>query len=287
LKIDQNSKGLVFFLTKELNLYTQMLDYHIHTKFCGHASGEMQEYVKYALTQPLWEIGFADHLPMLKWGKPEYAMTFKQLPEYVREVQRLQKDYPTLRIKLGIEADYYSPEDERATRKVLDQYPFDYVYGSVHFIDNWALDDPRNMHHWNALDVNTIYERYFAKLRQAARSGLFDIISHPDLVKKFGHRPTKDVSGMIENTIRCYKDSSVAVEINTSGLRKPVKEIYPAPQIIQLLKCYDVPIVFGSDAHKPQEVGRDFAFAKNAAQKFGFTKLAIFEQRKIVGTYPL
>lgn len=264
-----------------------MVDYHIHTKFCGHASGELEDYASHALTQPLEEIGFADHLPMLKWGKPDYAMPFAQLPEYIREVQRIQQDFPMLRVKLGIEADYYSSDEEDATKTLLRQYPFDYVYGSVHFIDGWAIDDPRNMHRWDELGVDVVYERYFAQLQQAARSGLFDIISHSDVVKKFGHRPTKDLSRLIEDTVRSYKEHNMVVEINTSGLRKPVKEMYPAPQMIRLLKRYEVPIVFGSDAHLPQDVGKDFAFAKQVVEEFGFTELVIFEQRKIVDRYLL
>jgi histidinol-phosphatase (PHP family) len=261
-----------------------MLDYHIHTKLCNHASGEMEEYVRYALTQPLQEIGFADHLPMLKWAKSEYAMTFEQLPYYVSEVQRMQETYPDLRIKLGIEADYYSPEEEQATRKLLAQYPFDYVYGSVHFVDDWAIDDPRNMHHWEEQGTDKVYIEYFARLQQAARSGLFDIISHTDLAKNFGLHPAKDISHLLEETVRVYQESGVAVEVNTSGLRKPVKEIYPSRQILRLLKDYEIPIVFGSDAHAPDEVGEDFAFARHIAKECGYKELVSLEQRQIVGT---
>jgi histidinol-phosphatase (PHP family) len=245
------------------------------------------EYAAYAATQPLREIGFSDHLPMLKWSVPEYAISFEQLPNYIRDVQQAQQQFPDLPIKLGIEADYYSPDEEEATRELLQQYPFDYVYGSVHFVDDWAIDDPRNLECWNERGVDAIYEGYFRRLLQTARSGLFDIITHTDLVKKFGHRPTKDFSLLMEETVQIYKESGVAVEINTSGLRKPVKEMYPSPQLLRLLKQYDIPIVFGSDAHHPQEVGKDFAEAKHIAREIGFTELMVFEGRKRVDTYPL
>jgi histidinol-phosphatase (PHP family) len=264
-----------------------MIDYHIHTKLCGHAQGEMEEYVEYALTQSLQEIGFADHLPMLKWAQPDYAMAFGTLPDYISHVHRLQREYQNLPIKLGIEADYYSPDEEQATQELLTQYPFDYVYGSVHFIDDWAIDDPQYIDRWEMQDINIAYEQYFTLLQQAARSRLFDIISHPDLAKKFGYRPTKDISETLERTVQCCKESGVAVEINTSGLRKPVNELYPSPQIIQLLKKYDIPIVLGSDAHVPEDVGRDFEFARTVAKDLGYTEVVIFEQRNIVGTYPL
>ena len=264
-----------------------MLDYHIHTKYCNHAVGEVTEYAAYAAGLPLKEIGFSDHLPMLKWAVPEYAMSFEQLPDYIRDVQHAREQFPELRIKLGIEADYYSPEEEDATRALLQQYPFDYVYGSVHFVDDWAIDDPRNIKRWEEKGVDAVYEGYFRRLQQAARSGLFDIITHTDLAKKFGHRPTNDISALLDETVQAYKESGVAVEINTSGLRKPVKEIYPSPQLLRLLRHYDIPIVFGSDAHHPQEVGKDFAETKQQVKEFGFTELLVFERRERVGTCPL
>ena len=264
-----------------------MLDYHIHTTLCGHASGSMEAYIEFALTQPLREIGFSDHLPMVKWAHPDYAMPFEKLPEYVQRVLTLRQTYPNLPIKLGIEADYFTPNEETAIRALLAQYPFDYVYGSAHFVEDWAIDDPNNKRRWERLGVNTVYELYFAQLQKAARSGLFDIITHPDLPKKFGQRPTKDLSAVIETTIRCIKDAGMAMEINTSGLRKPVKEMYPAIEMLSVIKKYDIPLVFGSDAHAPNEVGRDFAEARRVAKACGFTELAVFEQRKIVDRYPL
>ena len=96
-----------------------MLDYHIHTSLCGHACGTMNAYVQAAIERCLDEIGFADHLPMIKWWQPDYSMTPEQLPEYVRQVQALQGQFPEIRIKLGIEADYYSSSEEAATQALL------------------------------------------------------------------------------------------------------------------------------------------------------------------------
>ncbi|MDY0092927.1 MAG: histidinol-phosphatase HisJ family protein [Candidatus Vecturithrix sp.] len=264
-----------------------MIDYHIHTKLCGHAFGEMEDFVQHAVRVGLQEIGFSDHLPMIKWANPEYAMAFEQLPEYIQEVHRLQQAYPHFSLKLGIEADYYSHNEEQALSDLLSQYPFDYVYGSVHFVNGWAIDDARNFQRWEESDIDQIYEQYFTQLQCAASSDLVDIISHTDLVKKFGHRPSKEMTPLIEETIRVYKQHGMVVEINSSGLRKPVNEIYPAPHIIQLLKEYDVPIVFGSDAHKPEEVGQDFEYLRTLVKDCGYKELVILTQREIVNTYPL
>ena len=264
-----------------------MRDYHIHTHLCGHACGTPEAYVQAAIERGLEEIGFNDHLPMLKYWQPDYSMTPEQLADYVRQVHALQRQFPKISIKLGIEADYYTPSEEAATCALLAQYPFDYVYGSVHFLDNWAIDDPVRVAEWDTQDVDAIYGRYFAVLEQAVRSELFDILSHMDLVKKFGHRPTRDMSGIVERVVRACRETGTAIEINTAGLRKPVREIYPAPEILRWIRQYGVPIVLGSDAHAPHEVACDFDAVRPLLQSYDLTEAVIFEARKIVGTTPI
>lgn len=264
-----------------------MRDYHIHTHLCGHACGTPEAYVQTAIERGLEEIGFNDHLPMLKYWRPDYSMALAQLPGYIRQVHELQHQHADISIKLGIEADYYTPAEEPATRALLAQYPFDYVYGSVHFLDDWAFDDPMRVAEWETHDVNDVYERYFVILEQAVRSQLFDILGHMDLVKKFGHRPTCDVRDAVEHVVRACQDTGMAIEINTAGLRKPVKEIYPAPEILELIRQYHVPIVLGSDAHAPHEVGSDFERARALLHAHNLTETVVFAGRKIVGVSPL
>ena len=264
-----------------------MRDYHTHTHLCGHACGTPEAYVRSAIEHGLEEIGFNDHLPMLKYWQPNYSMTPEQLPEYVAQVHDLQRRFPEISIKLGIEADYYTPAEEDATRELLARHPFDYVYGSVHCLDDWTFDDPERIAEWDARDVNAVYEHYFAVLEQAVQSELFDILSHLDLVKKFGHRPTRDMSTAVERVLQACRDTGTAIEVNTAGLRKPVREIYPAPDILGRIHRCRVPIVLGSDAHAPHEVACDFDVARTLLRTRGFTETVIFEARTIVGTAPL
>jgi histidinol-phosphatase (PHP family) len=224
---------------------------------------------------------------MIKWWQPDYSMTPEQLPEYVQQVQALQGQFSGIRIKLGIEADYYSPSEEAATRALLAQYPFDYVYGSVHFLDDWAFDDPERIAEWDSQNIDTVYEQYFQRVQQAIRSELFDVVGHLDLVKKFGHRPTYDLKEPVEQIIKACQETGMAIEVNTAGLRKPVKEIYPSLDILRLIQQHDVPIVLGSDAHAPHEVAYDFDYARTVLHHCGLTKSAIFEGRKIIETCPI
>jgi histidinol-phosphatase (PHP family) len=261
-----------------------MIDYHIHTKLCGHATGEMEQYVERAIEVGLSEIGFSDHLPFVDFDRPGFAMTLSQLPHYIKKVEEMRKKYPAIIIRLGIEVDYF-PHLEHKIAALLAQYPFDYIYGSVHFLDEWTFDSPYALPEWNLADVDQVWEQYIGLLNQAARSGLFDIMSHLDLVKIHGFRPTRDMLPQWESLMKCLKNNGLATEINTRGLRKPVGEIYPAEQILGLIKRYEVPIVFGSDAHCPEEVGRDFEQVRKLALRYGITSIAQFRGRKIINTF--
>lgn len=263
-----------------------MIDYHIHTKRCGHAEGEMAEYVEQAIAAGLAEIGFSDHLPFPHKRDAGYTMAPEELPGYVKEVEALRRRYPQIRIKLGIEADYF-PGGEKETERLVKTYPFDYVLGSIHFIDGWGFDIPEEKDTWKGKDVEAVYRSYFALLRESARLPFFDIIGHSDLVKKFGHRPGSPLKEEIEETARVFKEEGVAVEVNTSGLRKPAKEIYPSRILLEAYRRVAVPIVFGSDAHAPKEVGQDFDHAVALAKSVGYQEALIFEKRRASGRYRL
>jgi histidinol-phosphatase (PHP family) len=114
----------------------------------------------------------------------------------------------------------------------------------------------------------------------AAESGLFEIIGHADLPKKFGHEPDPKCGPLYENFLNASKKSGCAVELNTAGLRKDCKEIYPSREILKLAFQKDVPITFGSDAHAPGEVGMNFADAVQLARGVGYTKACRFRQRR-------
>ena len=208
-------------------------------------------------------------------------MSLSQLPHYVEKVEAMREKYPAIIIRLGVEVDYF-PHLEKEIEQLLAQYSFDYVYGSVHFLDDWVFDSPYALPEWNLADVDQVWEQYIGLLHQAAQSGLFDIMSHLDLVKIYGFRPTRDLLPQWESLMKCLKENGLATEINTRGLRKPVGEIYPAEEILALIKKYEIPLVFGSDSHSPDEVGRDFDQARELALKYGINRVAQFEKRQLI-----
>ena len=254
-------------------------DYHIHTARCGHAGGEMREYVEKALFLGLPEIGFADHIPMY-WLKeqerdPGIAMPLEDIGEYVTEVEDMRLAYPGIPIKLGIEADYV-PGFELELAQILNRYPFDYVLGSVHYIDGWGFDNPAYLTKYACMNIEDLYGQYFNLLQQAARSRLFNVMAHPDLIKKFGYRPPGDLRELYEQTACVFAETGVVVEVNTAGLRVPAQEIYPALGLLQACRKYDVPVTTGSDAHEPGLVGYAFARVQELLLEAGYPEVVYF-----------
>ena len=151
----------------------------------------------------------------------------------------------------------------------------------MHYVNGWAVDDPATIERWKTQDVNQIWRDYFQLLRQSAQTGLFNIIGHSDLPKKFGYLPTVDMTDEVKKTAAVFKNCGVAVEINTSGLRKPIKEMYPSPKYLKIYCEAGVELTFGSDAHTPQDVGKNFDEAIALAKSAGYSEYLIFNKRKI------
>lgn len=255
-------------------------DYHMHTPLCRHATGEPSEYAARALQVGLTEIGFADHSPMRLDNFDNWRMRFDQLAEYVEKVRKAQKDFPSLSIKLALEVDYL-PGGEDWVRELSGLYPWDYLIGSVHYVsDSWAVDNPEEIAKWRNRDVMEIWSVYFERLTLMTETGLFDIVGHPDLPKKFRIYPKEDCTPLFERFLESARQKNVVLDVNTAGLRKECNEIYPSPNFLKLAAAKKVPITFGSDAHAPQEVGMDFEKAMNLTQQLGYTHYARFTGRK-------
>ncbi len=281
----QNSKCFFYRQTIVLDIITAMqipyADYHMHTTLCGHAIGSLEEYVKHAISIGLKEIGFSDHAPMVHERLQGVTMDYRQLPLYHRLIDNVKEKYKDqLSIKYALEADYI-PGFEDKTKAIIGGYPYDYIIGSVHYVNGWAVDDPATIERWKKQDVNQIWRDYFKLLRQSAQTKLFNIIGHSDLPKKFGYRPSDDMTNEVIATAQVFKECGVAVEINTSGLRKPVKEMYPSPAFLKIYQKAGVPLTFGSDAHTPEDVGKNFSNAIALAKSAGYSEYVVFDKGKI------
>src|SRR5713101_3434378 len=167
-------------------------DYHMHTPLCRHASGEPTDLAAHAIKVGLAEIGFSDHSPMPRDDFDDWRMRASQLDEYVAKVELARRAHPTLLIRLALEVDYI-PGCEDWIRELAGRHPWDYLIGSVHYIsETWAVDNPSQLSEWKDRDPFEVWAAYFDRLTLAAQSGLFDIIGHADLPKKFGFVPKRD-----------------------------------------------------------------------------------------------
>jgi histidinol-phosphatase (PHP family) len=255
-------------------------DYHMHTPLCLHATGEPTELAARAEQLGLPEIGFSDHSPMERDGFDDWRMRASQMADYVKNVEKARRDHPNLSIKLALEVDYL-PGHEPWITKLSEMYPWDYLIGAVHYVsESWALDNPAKLSEWKNREPFEVWTAYFERLSMAAESGLFDIIAHADLCKKFCFYPDEDCTPLFERFLNAAKMAGVAMELNTAGLRKNCREIYPSPQIVQMAAKSGVPITFASDAHAPNEVGMNFAEAIELARNAGYTHCCRFTKRK-------
>lgn len=201
------------------------------------------------------------------------------LPVYAEKVAEIRRIFHPYPVKFGIEADF-APGMEKELSSILACYEFDYVLGSIHYIGDWGFDNSLYKAEYGKWNIYELYERYFSILGDAALSGLFDSLSHPDLIKKFGFKPDADINDIYEQAVQKIADAGVCVEINTAGLRVPAGEIYPNINFLQLCFKNRVPVTLGSDAHRPEHVGAGFGEALELLKTVGYREVVTFSGRK-------
>jgi histidinol-phosphatase (PHP family) len=264
-------------------------DYHLHLRpdELDATAGEhfttanVERYREVADERGITELGVSEHVYRFRqaldvWGHPfwrEYAID--DLEGYCRFV-REETD-----LRLGIEADFVPGTEDRMAN-LLEGHDFDYVVGSVHFLREESLDMEEYSVWASTRGAEEIWRRYFQTLGEAARSGLFDILAHPDLVKVWGPdrpRPEGDLRRYYELAIEGIAESGIAVEVSTAGLRKRAREIYPAPAFLEMCMEAGAPVALSSDAHRPQDVGAAYEPALELLERMGVGELCVFERR--------
>lgn len=248
-----------------------MADYHIHVLSHGEFEYKrewLNRFIDQACSRGIREIGFSEHDEF--FAQVDLAL-FQQI-----KIERRSD----ITLKMGIEVDYM-PGLEKNLIRLASIPELDYTIGSVHFIDGWAFDHPDFKDGYHNRDTDEIYARYTEILAQMAESGLFDIVGHLDLVKIWGHRPRRhNPEYYFEPVLNAVKASNMAVEINSAGLRKPVTEIYPAAALVKRMFEKNIPIVLGSDAHHPEQVGEGLKEACLLAMNAGYRSRVSFDRHQ-------
>jgi histidinol-phosphatase (PHP family) len=259
-----------------------VIDLHLHTSRCGHATGTVADYVDAARAAGLATLCFTDHLPLPEGWPQHYSMAREEVAAYVSDVRAAARDAAAvggLEVLCGVEADWL-PTCRPYTRDTLAALDLDMVLGSVHFLDDWAFDDPDLIERYRSVDTDALWERYFDEFADAARSRQFDVMAHPDLVKKFGARPSVEPSSLYEQAAEAMAEGGCAVEVNTAGLRKPAAEIYPSLPLLAACRRRGVSATIGSDAHDPGEVGAGGASARALLLEAGYRSVVVFRGRR-------
>jgi len=253
-------------------------DYHTHTPLCHHAIGEPEEMIDAALAAGLTEYGIADHAPVGKAFFDDWRMSYDKLPEYLAWIDRASAHARgRIPVRCGLECDWL-PGCESWIEELRSVHAWDYLIGSIHYLDSWDFDNPKWLGRWADCDVDEVWTRYWREYAAMAESQCFDILGHPDLVKKFQHRPTGDLRRYYEPAIEAIAVSGCAIELNTAGWHKPCAEAYPAQEFLELARGAGIPLVISSDAHAPAEVGRDFPHAMELARQAGYSETLLFEK---------
>lgn len=255
-------------------------DYHTHTPLCRHATGTPQEYVEAALAAGVTEYGISDHAPARPEPFDDWRMRESELPAYFDWVETARAHAARrLPIRAGLECDWL-PGCEAWIESLASRHDWDYLIGSIHYLGSWDFDNPKWLGRWAQADVEETWERYWQEYAAMARSGLFDFLGHPDLVKKFSFRPAGDLQRYYVPAIEAIASAGGAIEVNTAGWHKPCGEQYPAFEFLRLACEASIPLLINSDAHAPGEVGRDFPKAIDLAREAGYRETALFEKRR-------
>jgi histidinol-phosphatase (PHP family) len=254
-----------------------LYDSHMHTPLCKHARGEPEEYAAAGAARGLAGIIFTCHNPgpTPEWSH-QVRMGIEQFDEYIALVGRAKEAWNgRFDIRLGLECDYL-PGLEEWLKGLLDRADFHHVIGSIH---------PQLSYYRDAFDNGdplAFQRTYYSHLAQSAESGLFDTLAHPDLVKIVyaeQWRPDR-LRDDIRRSLDRIAATGVAMELNTSGLNKRVREMNPHPAMLAEMRARDIPVVLGSDAHEPGRVAADFLPALDLLEEAGYTAVSFFLERK-------
>ena len=252
------------------------IDLHNHTPLCNHAEGTLIEYIEEAIKHKTEIFGFSDHAPMMY--DEAYRMSFEQMDTYMKEVLHVKELYKDkIEILLGFEVDYFP---NKMDKRVLEA-KVDYLIGSVHFIDDWGFDNPEFIGQYDREDIDAIWQRYFDLIEAMAKSKLFDIVGHLDLIKVFKFLPKhKTVTELAYKALVAIKEADMTLELNIAGYRKPIAEAYPSKELLEIAFDLGIPITFASDAHKPEQIALFNTEVYKLARSVGYKQCATFRNRK-------
>jgi histidinol-phosphatase (PHP family) len=250
-------------------------DYHIHTTYSdGKASPE--ENISQAVSNGINEIGFSEHLNLFVPDQ-QWCMVPEIAEEYTSHIGRLKRTFPGIKIKIGLEVDYF-PGKEEEIYKFISRLKLDYVIGSVHYLGDTTVDS--GPEYYENKDIDELYESYFGVVNEAVASGLFDIVGHFDYLRIYNFKPARSVEHLYRKLAHNMKIHDVAFEVNTNGRNRPLGDFYPDRRFLKIFNDENVPVCVNSDAHFPERIGQYFDEAYIMLKEAGYKEMAVFDNRE-------
>jgi len=259
-----------------MNASPLLYESHCHTPLCKHAFGEPDEYAAVALSRGFKGITFTCHCPLPNGFSANVRMVPEQFDDYIALIEATRQRFAgQLDVRLGLESDYY-PGVEPWLKTLHARTPLSHVLGSIHY----QISDYRALYYTG--DAYSYQQLYFDHLAQSAESGLFDTLAHPDLIKNESPREWnfQRIRPTIERALDRIAATGVAMELNTSGMLKPVSEFNPSPEMLHMIRERNIPVVIGADAHVPERVGDGYASALKLLESIGFDEVSYFIDRQ-------
>lgn len=252
------------------------ISYHNHTRYSDGKDG-VNDMVEAAKAAGIAEFGLSDHLTITPFHDPEskaWSLAEDELDDYFQELAQAKKEHEDkgFQLRFGIEVDYF-PENAIAIAAGLREHPLDYIIGSVHYVDRFPVD--HTAAHWEGLgpeEITEVWRQYWQRIIGLARSGLYDIVGHLDLPKKFSFYPSVELRAEEDAALAAIRDAHMLLEINSAGLDKPCAEAYPSLSLLQRARALGIPVMAAADAHRCDKVKCNYAAVYELMERAGYDK---------------
>lgn len=276
------------------------IDYHMHFEYGSYDLKWVKGFFRHARQRNIDEIGIAEHSHgfvefqdlyneelilddspvgsyQQQWlNKNKFRYSIKDYLDFMNSLKK--QGYP---VKTGIEVCNF--KNQQRVADILEEYKFDYIIGSVHFINSWGFDFSDLQFVWDEHSLRDIYDWYTAEIEGLCRAGLYDVLGHPFNLRLFKHIPTFDVQPFLTRVAIALSKAGMAMDVNTGTLyRYPINEISPYPAFMKTARDYNIPIIFSSDAHRPEDCGRYIDIAEEYVKEYGYNEVLVFTERKAI-----
>ena len=255
----------------------ELVNCHTHTAYSGHGEGTVADLVRAAWKAGITTLAITEHYPLPLALDPnhENALPETLLPQYLSEIHNAQQQTGTVEIVAGAEFDWLGSCETR-TLDAAAFAPFAYSLLSVHFIDGWGFDDPAYMSRWDDLGADAVWRRYVELWIDAACSDWpATCMAHPDLAKKFGYYPSFDLEKCYKEMVDALASTDKMIELNSAGAYYDCREMYPAPQLLQMFCRAGIPCSVGTDAHSPAHIDRGLKEAYALMYQAGYRCITV------------